>query len=419
MVAVLGMSCLLLAGGISQGAEKVTLIYWTHWGQNPKFNEWYVEKGKEFAKLHPEVAGVEVVNIPYEGYEAKYLSAFVGKTNAPDFFNGMAHQWAGKYQFADPMPQDLVEKLDPHIPAHMKKVGVWDGVRYGVPIEGANFQMLYINADMFEEAGLDPNRPPQTLDELLEYAKKLTKYDSNGEIVRAGIGIRYKGHPLGIADKFLPFLHAYGGRMLSPDNQKASGYVNSEAAIAALQYYGDLVNKHKVASLKIENPAGAFGQKLAAMIYRESWYVGWLANNAPDVKFKVHPLPKQVEEPGAGNLFPWCDMVYAFSPKKKWVWEFFRFISTAQDDLEHHKAQGIVPMWKENFDSDYVKQRPDYEAIKAMLAQRVPPNYYIPAAHELAYALGDAVLEVLYNKKTPKQALDDAAQRMDQILAEQ
>ncbi len=79
----------------------------------------------------------------------------------------------------------------------------------------------------------------------------------------------------------------------------------------------------------------------------------------------------------------------------------------------------IKPRWKENFDSDYVKQRPDYEAIKAMLAQRVPPNYYIPAAHELAYALGDAVLEVLYNKKTPKQALDDAAQRMDQILAEQ
>ena len=32
---------------------------------------------------------VEVVTVPYQGYEAKYLAAFMGRSGAPDFFNGM------------------------------------------------------------------------------------------------------------------------------------------------------------------------------------------------------------------------------------------------------------------------------------------------------------------------------------------
>ena len=37
---------------------------------------------------------------------------------------------------------------------------------------------MFINVDMYEEVGLDPDQPPTTLDELLEHAKKLAKYDA-------------------------------------------------------------------------------------------------------------------------------------------------------------------------------------------------------------------------------------------------
>src|SRR6266481_6122142 len=63
-------------------AQQKKLVFWTHWEQNPDFNKWYEAKGKEFAKKTG--YEVEVVTIPYQGYEAKYLAAFMAKGSAPD-----------------------------------------------------------------------------------------------------------------------------------------------------------------------------------------------------------------------------------------------------------------------------------------------------------------------------------------------
>jgi multiple sugar transport system substrate-binding protein len=134
----------------------------THWDQNPEFNKWYADKGKEFAKKTG--YEVEVVTIPYQGYEAKYLAAFMAKNSAPDIFMGMTHHWCGQYDFCDKMPADLAKTYDDNLPKYMAEVGKWKGVRYGFPIEHGNFQQMYINVDMFKKAGLNPDDPPKTFD---------------------------------------------------------------------------------------------------------------------------------------------------------------------------------------------------------------------------------------------------------------
>jgi len=406
----------LVLGGLASEswAQQKKLIYWTHWDQNPEFNSWYATRGKEFAKKTG--YEVEVVTIPYVGYEAKYLAAFMGRTGAPDFFNGMTHQWCGQYDFCDRMPADLEKVWDENLPKYMVPIGKWKGARYGMPIEHGNFQQMYINADMFKKAGLNPDRPPKTMDEWLEAMKKLTVLDAKGEPSQVGFAIRHKGAPVGITDKFLPFAHAFGARMLSPELDRATGYANGPDMVAALQFFGDLVLKHKVASLALGTPEDAFGQKRAGVMFRESWFFGWVKKNAPDVTFKVYALPCGKTCPGAGNLFPWTDLVYKHSPNKQMAWEYMRFISNAKDDLEHHQVQGILPVWNANLESAYVKSRPDYQSTKDMLAQPVPPNYYHPKSNELATAFGEAVVGVLYGKGQPKPLLDDAAAKMDRIL---
>ena len=237
-------------------AQQKKLVLWTHWEQNPDFNKWYEAKGKEFARKTG--YEVEVVTIPYQGYEAKYLAAFMAKSSAPDIFMGMTHQWCGQYDFCDKMPADLEKIYDQNLPKYMADVGKWKGVRYGIPIEHGNFQQMYINVDMFRKAGLNPDDPPKTFTgDWLADMKKLTIPDSKGgEPTQVGFAIRSKGHPVGITDKFLPFAHAWGARMLSPDLDKAAGYANSPQMVAALTFFGDLVLKDKVASL-------AFGNRLA------------------------------------------------------------------------------------------------------------------------------------------------------------
>jgi ABC-type glycerol-3-phosphate transport system substrate-binding protein len=204
--------------------------------------------------------------------------------------------------------------------------------------------------------------------------------------------------------------------MLNADLDKATGFANSPAMVEALTFFADLVLKHKVASLAFGVPEDAFGQKRAGVIFRESWFFGWIKKNAPDVNFKVFALPCGKACPGAGQLFPWANMVYKNSPNKTITWEFLRFISNAKDDLESHEVQGILPVWTANHDSAYAKSRPDYQAVKDMLAQPVPPNYFHPKSNELATAFGEAVVGALYGKGQPKPLLDDAAGKMDRIL---
>ena len=171
-----------------------------------------------------------------------------------------------------------------------------------------------------------------------------------------------------------------------------------------------------MASLALSNPEDAFGQKRAAVIFRESWFFGWVKKNAPDVNFKVYALPCGKACPGAGQLFPWTNLVYKNSPNKLMAWEFYRFISNAKDDLEQHQIQGILPVLTPNHETPYVKARPDYQAVKDMLAQPVPPNYFHPKSNELATAFGEAVVGVLYGKGQPKALLDEAAAKMDRII---
>ena len=208
---------------------------------------------------NPQLEGVEVVKIPFSGYEAKYLAGFMARKGAPDMFIGNAFEWAGTYDFADKMPEDLANNVDSAVFDFQKKIGVFKGVRYGLPTDGGCFQLLYINTDMMQEAGLGPTRPPKDMNELLEYAKKMTKYDASGKVIRSGYGVRYKGHPMGITDKFLPFLHAWDAVFVDPNYKKAQGICQpGKNAIEALAFYGDMVNKHKVVSLEVGNPEDAF-----------------------------------------------------------------------------------------------------------------------------------------------------------------
>ena len=155
--------------------QKVKLVYWTMWEPNPIFTAYLEEAGKEFAQKNPLCEGVEIVKIPFSGYEAKYLAGFMARKGAPDMFIGNAFEWAGTYDFADKMPEDLSKNVDGSVFDFQKTIGVFKGVRYGLPTDGGSFQLLYINTDMMQEAGLDPSKPPKDLQELLEYAKKMTQ----------------------------------------------------------------------------------------------------------------------------------------------------------------------------------------------------------------------------------------------------
>ena len=116
---------------------------------------------------------------------------------------------------------------------------VWDGAvidgkRVAIPLDMHPFA-LYYNVKAFEAAGLDPDKPPTTGEEFIEYAKKLTvDADGDGTPEQYGTGLGYSGgNPFRVWMSLL-WQHA-GQEVLNEDHTKAA--FNTPAGIESLQWH--------------------------------------------------------------------------------------------------------------------------------------------------------------------------------------
>lgn len=97
------------------------------------------------------------------------------------------------------LPQDAVDGVYMNLQEWADRDGInpadfypftWDqslheGNTYGIPFE-TDVRVLFYNKNLFAQADLDPERPPQTWDELWEYADALDRINPDGSIERMG-----------------------------------------------------------------------------------------------------------------------------------------------------------------------------------------------------------------------------------------
>ena len=90
-------------------------------------------------------------------------------------------------EFVDAEGYDLSD-FDPKALSYYQQ----EGVLYAMPFNLAG-PILYYDRQAFSEAGLDPDRPPRTLEEVREYSEKLVVRDESGKVTRAGISLQISG----------------------------------------------------------------------------------------------------------------------------------------------------------------------------------------------------------------------------------
>ena len=93
------------------------------------------------------------------------------------------------------------------IPPLWRRVATVDGKVYAIPQAGTNFMGVIFRTDMVRAAGLNPNLPPQTWDELVYWAQKLTYIPPAGSEEREIRGMALQ--PYGFT--WLPWIQAAGG----------------------------------------------------------------------------------------------------------------------------------------------------------------------------------------------------------------
>ena len=208
---------------------------------------------------------------------------------------------------------------------------------------------------MFVEAGLDPEKPPQTWDDVVEYATKLVRRE-NGEVTRWGLQI-----PI---DQWLilAFVMQNGGTIANESGTEI--YLNTPEAIEAVQFLVDLVQKHNVMPARrlFGDAAADFVAGETAMMYNSTGNLTFV-RNAATFDWGVAYLPykeKQVVPTGGGNF-----VIFKGVPeeRQKAAWEYIKWMTSAENAAYWSIQSGYVAVRKDAFDlpimQEYTKEVPE------------------------------------------------------------
>jgi multiple sugar transport system substrate-binding protein len=197
----------------------------------------YADFFEAFRATYPNIE-LEDQALTYNDMLDKFRTALLGNA-AP---MAIRLQILGGTEFAskgylEPLsPEDVGWSTEDFWPGAMKAV-TWDGVTYGIPTNNETMALIW-NADIFERAGLDPNTPPATWDDVVAYSKQI--HDTLGI---AGYGLVARKNAGNTPYRFMPQLWAYGGGVFDesdPEPNYGEIRLNSEASKRALQASYDM-----------------------------------------------------------------------------------------------------------------------------------------------------------------------------------
>lgn len=301
-------------------------------------------------------------------------------------------------EFVERLPQDYKDAIEG--PMFLP----WKGKTYGVPITFGNIALFY-NKKLLEEAKIEP---PKTWDEFLEASKKLTDPSKNQYALTGNIVAE---PPTVISYEVFPFILQAGGKII--DNNRAA--FNSPEGIKALEFYKSLIKEHKVATPGELNAGekekrANFSAGNIAFMFEGPWGVAIQKKANPDLEFGVVPLPK---DQMTGTVAQGSVLTLAAKSKnKEAAWKFIEFMGSAEGQLLWDKATNFFPYNKETMKNDYfqndpylkvfVDQHMNFESVQVI-------DNFLPDATDLRKQFTIEVQKYLTDKKSAKEALDDAA----------
>ncbi len=228
-----------------------------------------------FKAAYPNIT-TEVQSITYNELLDKFRTSLLGNA-APmivrlQILGGV--EFAAKGYLEPLKPEDVGYASADFWPGALKSV-TWEGTGYGIPTNNETMAFIW-NAKIFADAGLDPEKPPATWDDVVAYSKQI--HDKLGI---AGYGLVAKQNAGNTPFRFMPQLWAYGGGAL--DEAEAtptyeSVMLNSDGAKAALQAAYDMYVRDKsvptsaLTNTQAENQAPFIAGQLAMMIAHPSEY---------------------------------------------------------------------------------------------------------------------------------------------------
>lgn len=404
---------ILFAGGAN--AEKVTIDFW-HWGTHER-EALMKELARRFNAEHPNIR-VKIQMFPSTGFEEKIFTTSAAGM-APDAFfisTGAAVTWGTKGVALDLAP-------------YLKKTGLWNdiwpgrlhmghykGKQYSIPLS-ATIAAFWYNKKAYEEVGLNPAKGPETWDEVMEYAKKLVKYDGD-KMIRSGF--YYPRDPNALSINNEPsILWTFGSGLFNPETEEV--LFNNPGGVEWAQWIYDLERKYKlnkpVEKLNYwEALMTGYGAQYCYGIWNIRFFVRDNFKDFGVVSLPAHKGKKVVQvegmEMGASAITKHpeeaCDwLAYLLSPEAQVYFQSVNFtIPGTRSAYECEGFQELLDKWD--------------PAVKEVLEKDLPTARALtthPATVEIWDLWITAMENIRTGKVSAKEALDVEAKRATEALA--
>ena len=290
----------------------------------------------------------------------------------------------------------------------VRQAPYFEGTGYGM-VSDAGPTVLYYNKEMFRQEGLDPEQPPRTWDELIEYADRLTRRDEEGNVTRAGISLRKRGFKPGTAEKWLTFLFSAGGNAFNQAGTEAR--FNSAAGREALAFYKTILFDKNIDSIQLEGDQQGFGQEKAAMFIREVHVIRWLNRNYPNLDYGVATLPKRDTSLSSGAPYVWSVSDQSAHPEE--AWQFIDFLMSKEVHARYASIGGVIPVTKS------VASMPEFQNdphLKVFLNQPMKPANVFPNVGRAKGMLGAYIERFCYGRMSIDETLSRAEKEVNALL---
>ena len=357
---------LLIAALVSTSHAKpqpVVIDLWSQMTSKPN-REAFEALAERYNRENP---GVEVRLLTVPQMHQKLLTAIVGGT-PPDVaiydrfrLAGLAHR--GALMPLDEMAREAGVDVSDFWQAPLDECR-YEGKLYALPVQ-TDVRVLFYNKAAFREAGLDPDRPPQTWKELREYSERLTIEDEDGDIRQAGFVPFF-----GFGNTYL-YLYGWqkGAEYLSADGRRAQ--LNTQEVRDALKWIHAFMESYGGADRMglFRQGAGGVGPLMpfmvetVAMTVTEPSLLSNIRRYTPDLGYGLAPMPWPEDGVRATWSGGFALVIPEGVPHPEESMKFVAWLTSKEVQAEYGEMAFQIPGNRRATETPYYQQDPDMRAL--------------------------------------------------------
>lgn len=361
---IVSLLCVLLVGLCVPASAQKKIVHWQH--SSAARDAMMKRLAEEFMAENPGVE-VEIQTSPLAEYLNKVLVALAGGAG-PDTMQVRSNwvPWLITSGMVKPLAESVItaaEIDEQFIPGPMALLRGDDGRYYGLPTD-VQTVVLFYQPRLFEDVGLDGNRPPATWEEAVESARRITLIGPDGQTQRMGLAT-------GGYEPVLLSLMLQSGAQLWNEQEKIPR-LDSREAVQALQWAADLVTVHRVEDPGFGSRWTAFRNEALGMVYAHPAMMGSFLSTHPDLEFGIVEIPAPERGGSQTSLVTsWGLTVTSQADDPELATKWLLFVQSKESQERWFLETGELPTRLEVIQQPHLRSDPRHDPIMWSLVRAV------------------------------------------------